>query len=86
MKKTLLLLLVACVLPLAGCARKYTITLTSGNRITTHGKPKLENGYYVYEDMTGKRGAIPYGRVREVSPANMASSRISSGYSAEPMK
>jgi hypothetical protein len=86
MKKTLLLLLLTAILPLAGCARKYTITLNSGNRITTNGKPKLEHGYYVYTDTTGKRGSIPYGRVREVSPSNMASSRVSSGYSAEPMK
>lgn len=86
MKSTALLLLTVCALFLTGCARNYTITLNSGNRITTKGKPKLEHGHYVFKDYKGQPGSVPAGRVREVSPSNMASSRVSSGYSAEPMK
>ena len=86
MKTNCLLLLAGCALFFAGCARGYTITLNSGNRITTKGKPKLEHGYYVFKDYQGKPGSIPAGRVREVSPSNMASSRVNSGYSAEPVK
>ena len=84
--KPAILLLTLCALTLMGCARHYTITLNSGNRITTQGKPKLERGYYVYKDMKGQIGSMPAGRVREVAPSNMTSSRTSSGYSAEPMK
>lgn len=86
MKSTALLLLCVCLLSLAGCARNYTITLNSGSRITTKGKPKLEKGYYVFKDYQGKPGSVPAGRVREVSPSNMTSSRVNSGFSAEPMK
>lgn len=86
MKATVLLLLTVCALVLTSCARNYTITLNSGNRITTKGKPKLERGYYVFKDSQGQPGSVPLGRVREVSPSNMRSSRVSSGYSAEPMK
>lgn len=86
MKATILLLLMVGALVFTGCARNYTITLTSGNRITTKGKPREERGYYVYKDSQGQPGSVPIGRVREVSPSNMASSRVNSGYSAEPMK
>lgn len=86
MKATVLLLLTVCALLVSGCARNYTITLNSGNRITTKGKPKLERGYYVFKDFQGQPGSIPAGRVREVSPSNMVSSRVNSGYSAEPVK
>lgn len=86
MKITALLVLTLGAVLLAGCARSYTLTLNSGNRITTRGKPKLENGFYVYKDATGQTGAVPVGRVREVSPTSMTSSRVTSGYSAEPTK
>jgi len=86
MKSTALLLLMVCALVFTGCARNYTITLSSGSRITTKGKPKLQHGYYVYKDYQGKPGSVPAGRVREVSPSNMTSSRVNSGYSAEPIK
>jgi hypothetical protein len=74
------------MLLLAGCARHYTITLNSGNRITTLGKPKLEHGKYVFKDAKGQVDSVPAGRVREVAPSNMASSRIDSGFSANPTK
>ncbi len=39
----------------------------------TKGKPKLVNGYFVYKDATGRYAEpVPSGRVREVSPASMA--------------
>lgn len=86
MKSNTLLLLTVGALLLTGCARSYTITLNSGNRITTQGKPKLQHGHYVFKDFKGQPGSVPAGRVREVSPSNMTSSRVSSGYSAEPVK
>lgn len=86
MKSIVLAMLTVCALGFTGCARNYTITLNSGNRITTKGKPRQERGYYVFKDSQGQPGSVPVGRVREVSPSNMTSSRVSSGYSAEPMK
>ena len=70
----------------AGCARHYTITLNSGSRISTLGKPRLQGGNYVFKDAKGQPGSVPAGRVQEVSPASMTSSRVSSGFSAAPNK
>ena len=85
MKSLLPLALLATFL-FAGCARHYTVTLNSGNRITAIGKPKLQNGKYVFKDAKGDLRAEPAGRVREISPANMSTPRINSGYSAAPTK
>ena len=85
MKLCLTLALFATLL-LTGCARHYTITLSNGNRITTLSKPRLQNGSYVFKDAKGQPGSLPAGRVQEVSPSNMTSSRVSSGYSASPTK
>ena len=74
------------VLLLTGCARHYTIVLNSGNRITTLGKPRLQNGSYVFKDAKGQPGSVPAGRVQEVTPSNMTSSRVNSGFSAAPTK
>jgi len=82
--KQLLPLALFTVLLLAGCARHYTITLNSGNRITTLGKPRLEHGSYVFKDAKGQESRVSAGRVREVAPSNMTSSRSSSGFSATP--
>jgi hypothetical protein len=84
MKTFLPALLVVCLL--TGCASHYTLTLNNGNRITAKSKPKLKNGFYVFEDVQGKPAAVAAGRVKEISPANMTSSRTSSGYSATPIK
>ena len=71
---------------LSGCARHYTITLNSGSRISTHGKPRLQNGYYLFTDAKGQPGSVPAGRVQEISSAGMTSSRVGSGFKAEPTK
>jgi hypothetical protein len=84
MKRFLLSLLLIAVL--TGCTRRYIITLTSGNRITTHGKPKLQNGAYVFKDSTGQRSAVSAARVREVAPASMAGESYDSGFGVTPSK
>lgn len=85
MKPHLVLTLLTTLL-LAGCARHYTITLNSGNRITALGKPRLENGSYVFKDARGQVTSVPAGRVREVAPANMATSPANAGAPATPAK
>jgi hypothetical protein len=60
---------------LAGCARHYVMTLNSGAHITTLGKPKLQNGAYLYKDVQGQAGVIPAGRVAEIAPASMVPER-----------
>ena len=70
MKKLLPLLCVAC-LALCGCANYYVLTLTNGVRLTTKGKPKLQNGRYYFKDLEGKPGVVPALRVREMGPASM---------------
>jgi hypothetical protein len=82
--KPLLIPAVFALLLLAGCTRHYTITLNSGSRISTLGKPRLQNGTYVFKDVKGQPGSIPAGRVKEVTPSNMTSSRVNSGFSASP--
>lgn len=84
--KSLLLPAVLATLLLTGCARHYTMTLNSGNRITTLSKPRLENGNYVFKDAKGQIMSVPAGRVREIAPANMTTPRQNSGYSAAPTK
>ena len=57
---------------LTGCANRYVITLNNGSRITTKGKPHLENGAYAYKDTKGEPGSVFAGSVREVAPASMS--------------
>jgi len=54
-----------------GCSRRYTITTNSGSQIGTRGKPRLENGVYVYKDAQGQQQRMPAGRVREIAPSSM---------------
>lgn len=80
MKSILLVLSLGAVL-LAGCARHYVITLNNGNQITTNGKPQRsgDGESYVFTDFRGQPGQVPIGRIREIAPASMASSPLSSG-------
>jgi hypothetical protein len=69
------LILVACsllTLVSSGCARSYVMRMQNGTRITTTNKPKLERGYYVFKDSSGRKMQIPAGRVREIEPTSMA--------------
>ena len=59
---------------LTGCARRYIITLNSGSRITTVGKPRYENGTYIYKDAKGQPVSVFAGSVREIAPASMSKS------------
>ena len=72
--KPLLLPALAGLLLMTGCARTYVLTLNNGDRIRTHGKPRLERGFYYYKDASG-RDANPIfsGKVTEIAPASMAS-------------
>jgi hypothetical protein len=84
--KTIVLMTCLGSLLTTGCARRYTVTMENGGQISVMGKPKLENGEWVFKDATGKPVKIPQGSVREVAPASMASSRMDSGFKATPMK
>ena len=85
MKPLLTVVLLATLLG-AGCARHYTLTLSNGNRITAQGKPQLKNGFYYYKDAKGQPGSVAAGRVQELSPSSMTSSRVNSGFKAEPTR
>ncbi len=67
-----IVLLGMCMLMLAGCSRKYVITTTNGNRITTQGKPKLKQSVYIFKDSEGRESFVSAGRVREIAPASMS--------------
>ena len=79
--RPILLVLLLGAMLLSGCARHYVITLTNGNQITTAGKPQRSgDGYsYLFTDFKGQPGEVSVGRVREIAPASMASSPLSSG-------
>lgn len=83
MKRTWLALLLVPLL-FAGCARNYVMTLNNGARITTRGKPKLQNGAFVYKDVQGVPSVMPMGRVAEIAPASMA--KESSGFRPQPSR
>ena len=70
---------------LTGCTRRYVITLNNGNQITSKGKPQLQGNSYIFEDVTGQKGFVPAGRVREIAPASMASPS-SSQFKPTPQK
>ena len=62
---------------LTSCTRHYVITLNSGARITTVGKPRLESGTYVFKDAKGQLDSVFAGSVREIAPASMSKSEKS---------
>jgi hypothetical protein len=51
-----------------GCRARYEITLYSGGQVTSLGKPKLVQGYYVFKDATGKENRVSATRVRLIEP------------------
>lgn len=57
------------LLLLSGCARRYTVTLTNGNTITAHSKPRLVAGgsAFVFKDRTGKPMSVPAGKISEIA-------------------
>ena len=66
--KALIVIAVAAVV-LAGCARRYKMTLTNGGSITTTSKPKLnpEGTAYVYKDRLGRDAWVSAGKVTEIA-------------------
>lgn len=68
------------VLLLGGCARNYVITLNNGTQLGAKGKPKLENGSYVFKDARGQDSAIAAGRVSLIEPAREAEKQQKSGF------
>jgi len=62
---------------LTGCAHRYVITLNNGSRITTMGKPRLENGTYTFKDAKVQPASVFAGSVREIAPASMSKSENS---------
>ena len=71
MKPLLSTVLLGAVL-LTGCTRHYVITLNTGAHITTVGKPRLENGTYIFKDAKGQPVSVFAGSVREIAPASMS--------------
>jgi len=57
---------------LAGCAQRYTVTLTNGNTITAHSKPRLnaERSAFVFKGPTGKEMVVPAGKINEIAPVD----------------
>lgn len=71
---------------LSGCARSYVMRMQNGTKITTSNKPKLDKGYYVFKDISGRKVQIPAGRVREIEPASMAAEEKSQFSLSTPKK
>jgi hypothetical protein len=55
---------------LAGCAHRYDITLTNGERVTNVTKPILnrDRGAFYYQDVAGQEHHVFVGRVVEIAP------------------
>ncbi len=55
---------------LAGCAHRYDMTLTNGQRVTNVTKPVLKRdvGAYFYKDVAGNVHHVSAGRVVEIAP------------------
>ena len=70
--KRFVLLAVAAVGLLTGCAHRYVVTLSNGTQLTAIGRPRLVDGNYVFKDASKRPVYVPSGRVREIAPASMA--------------
>jgi hypothetical protein len=77
MKRASWLLGVVALILVCGCRTRYDITLNTGNKITSVGKPKLVEGSYVYKDALGQQGRVSVLRVRSIEPQRR-------GWSEEP--
>ena len=55
---------------MAGCVRRYEITLANQRKITTHGKPKVDKklGTVRYKDVEGQVHVIPTFTIQEIAP------------------
>ena len=55
---------------LAGCAHRYDITLTNGERVTNVTKPRLNRdaGAFFYKDVAGNDHHVSAGRVVDIAP------------------
>lgn len=55
---------------LAGCAHRYDILLTNGERVTNVTKPVLyrDDGVFIYKDVTGKEHRVFAGKVVDIGP------------------
>lgn len=70
MNKTVLIFLAA-LLFLTGCAQTYVITLNNRERIPTRGKPRLVGGLYVFKDISGRNESVQAITVHEIAPRSM---------------
>lgn len=79
MVKKLFLILVSVAL-LAGCVRRYKITLSNNHVMTATSKPKLNKtgDSYEFKDKDGKLRSLPAGSVKQIEPQ-------ASGHSEEPI-
>ena len=64
--------LFCCLLLFCGCAHSYVMKMSNGSKVVTASKPKLKNGFYVYDDAKGQQHTVSQARVLEVEPASMA--------------
>jgi hypothetical protein len=55
---------------LTGCARRYDITLTNGDRVTNVTRPVLDrqSGVFTYKDVAGNEHQVHAGHVVEIDP------------------
>lgn len=70
-RSKIVLILLANLLFLTGCARNYIITLSNGEHIWSKGKPRLQDGIYVYKDASGHNATVQAYYVREIAPPSM---------------
>jgi hypothetical protein len=70
--KRLVVLMVACLLSVCGCAHQYVMKLSNSQEILTPSKPKLKDGVYYYKDAHGGVHRISQSRVQMIEPAKMA--------------
>jgi hypothetical protein len=74
MKLSLLLLLLTLTV-CAGCATRYTVTMTSGRVFTAMGKPRLNKAtnHYTFKLNTGEKVEVSRFSIREIAPESMRS-------------